>query len=149
MTNQKELIYEVKMQEDGTYLAVANYKGSYKNKPISATIPIDARTYKELKQRVKDITLDFLSDGFGEKIGLYNPKIRLHLQEKLIDYGNKESILIAGNPEGAGYRAISNSKLNLDIYNEDLEILRGELLKRVKESASDRNVEFRLEEVLD
>ncbi|MBU2496749.1 MAG: hypothetical protein KJ767_01675 [Nanoarchaeota archaeon] len=149
MTEQKELIYRITKQEDGTYLAVAKYEGFYKNKLINATIPIDARTYGELKQRVKDATLDFISDGFGEKIGLVNPKIKLLYSELLSNNHDSENILISGNPEGQGYRVISNSNLNLDIYNEDLDVLRENLIEELqKRGYQDKNVEFRLEEVL-
>ncbi|MBU2496989.1 MAG: hypothetical protein KJ767_02940 [Nanoarchaeota archaeon] len=142
----KELNFRV-LRENGLYSASVRYKSKSGSGVVTV---IGAKTYEELKQKVKDATLDFLSDGFGEKIGLVNPKIRLQLQEKLMDYGNKERILIAGNPEGAGYRAISNSRLNLDIYNDDFELLRENLVEELqKRRYQDKNVEFRLEEVLD
>jgi len=137
----KELTFEVSKQEDGWYLASATYgKGS--------GMVTEAEDYTSLKEKIREAIDSHFSDGYAEKVGLSpNPKIRLKLQEELRN-GGKESILIAGNPEGIGYRALCNENLNLSLYHQDLDELKSLILQEAKKQKIEKGINFVLEEVL-
>ncbi|MBU2496991.1 MAG: hypothetical protein KJ767_02950 [Nanoarchaeota archaeon] len=138
----KELIFNVEKQEDGTYLASCEH-----NNGIMLAESLD---YRSLQKEVAKTVKDYIFHGYGKKFGWpENPKIRLIYSELFSNNHDSENILITGNPEGQGYRAVSNSNLNLNMYNEDFDVLRENLIEELQKRECKKNVEFRLEEVLD
>ncbi|MBU2496755.1 MAG: hypothetical protein KJ767_01705 [Nanoarchaeota archaeon] len=139
----EEIKYKIEKRNDGWYLATADLNRG-------GSIIVEAETYSSLKEKILGFTQEHLEFCRANNVPVpENPKIKLLYSELFSNNHDSENILITGNPEGQGYRAVSNSNLNLNMYNEDFDVLREELLQRIQESVNDRNVEFRLEEVLD
>lgn len=139
-----ELVFKVEKQKDGWYLA------STEHRYIGGAT--EAPDYTTLRERVKEAASFLLRDFTEEELIRFelsrNPVIRLKYSEFLISKPEKEKILIAVNPEGVGYRFVSEL-LGLNLYHEDLDTLRNQILDSVKQSPhQDKHIEFTLEEVL-
>ena len=137
-----EIIFQIRRQEDGWYLA----------SPVHERIggATEALDYDTLKEKIKEFLHLSLSDGFHKEVGLpENPPIRLIYSELLFENVQAEKILIAAASENNGYRASCNSYINLDLYHQNLDELKKIISKKIKEQGhDDKHVEFRLEEIL-
>ncbi len=138
----KELVFKVRKQEDGWYLA----------SPVHEKIggATEAQDYKTLKEKVKEFTQLLLSNGFYKEANLpENPQIRLIYSELLFENPEARKILITGNTENGAYRARTNAYVNLDLTNQDLDALREQTVREIQQQGHhDKHVEFKLEEVL-
>jgi hypothetical protein len=139
-----EVTVYVKKQKDGWYLATT---GGNLKKGSFVTEAID---YTTLKKKIREATEFLLRDDYYKELGLpENPQIRLIYSELLFENPEAERILIVGNPESGGYRARTNTLLNLDLYHKNLDDLREHLLQEIQQQDHhDKHVEFKLEEVL-
>ncbi|RLE44155.1 hypothetical protein DRJ16_02785 [Candidatus Woesearchaeota archaeon] len=139
-----EVRVEVKKQKDGWYLATTG------NTLEKGSFVTEAPDYTTLKRKIKEAIKLLLRDGYHKELGLpKDPQIRLVYSELLFKNPEAERILIIGNRESGGYRARTNTLLNLDLYHKNLDGLREQLLKEIQQHGhSDKHVEFKLEEVL-
>lgn len=137
-----EIIFKVRKQEDGWYLASPVHK-----KIGGAT---EAKDYKTLKEKVKESLHLVLSNGFHKEANLpKNPQIRLIYSELLFNNPKAEEIIIVGNSEGTEYRATSDKYINIDLKHRDLEELKKMISQEVKyHGHHNKHVKFRLEEVI-
>lgn len=135
--------YKVRKQEDGWYLATADLGDN-------GSLIVEGEDYASLKQKVLDFTEDHLEFCRRKEIPIpQNLQIRLTYSEFLFENPGAERIFITGNIENGGYRARTHTLLNLDLYHQQLDDLKKQLLKEIQQQGHhDKHVEFRLEEVL-
>lgn len=138
----KELIFNVKKQEDGTYLASCRHG--------NGIILAEGRNYKSLLDEVAETVGGYISEGYDKQFGWAEDlKILLVYSELLFKNPEAEKILITGIPENGGYRVRANTLLSLDLYHSDFDSLREQLLQEIqKQGHHNKHIEFRLEKIL-
>ncbi|MEK6951140.1 MAG: hypothetical protein AABX13_05450 [Nanoarchaeota archaeon] len=138
-----DLIFRVKKQKDGWYLASPVHE-----KLGGAT---EAPDYDTLKERIQEFVRLGLRDDFHKEANLpRQPQIRLLYTELLYANHHAERILIAGNPDGdGGYRIRSDTPLSLNLHHKNFDTLRALLQKELqRQGHHDKHIEFHLEEVI-
>lgn len=139
-----EVIFNVKKQEDGWYLATTQ-----RNLKKGGMVT-EAPDYVTLIKRIREATNFHLRGGYHRELDLpEDPQIRLVYSESLFNNPEAEKILINGSLENGNYRARTNTLLNLDLYHKDFDSLREQVIGEIQQQGHhDKHVEFRLEEVL-
>ncbi|OYT40678.1 hypothetical protein B6U80_02515 [Candidatus Pacearchaeota archaeon ex4484_26] len=139
-----EIKYEIKKKYD-EYVATADLPNG------GGSIIVGAEDYASLKEKIPDLTQEHLEFCRENNIPVpKNPKISLSYNELLFENPDAERILILATQKNGGYRAGTNTLLSLDLYHESFDVLREELIKEIQQQGhQDKQVEFRLEEVLD
>ena len=140
-----EIAFEVSKQEDGYYIATT------KNTLKKGGFVTEAPDYDTLKEKIREGMEFFLEDGYHKELGLSeNPQIRLLYSELLFENPEaKERIIIEGKPIDRGYRATSNTYVNIDLTHLNLEELKKLVSQEIRnQKQQDKEVEFKLEEIL-
>jgi len=139
-----EIKYEIKKKYD-EYVATADLPNG------GGSIIVGAEDYASLKEKIPDLTQEHLEFCRENNIPVpKNPKISLSYNELLFENPDAERILILATQKNGGYRAGTNTLLSLDLYHESFDVLREQLIKQIQQQGhQDKQVEFRLDEVLD
>ncbi len=139
-----EIKYEIKKKYD-EYVATADLPNG------GGSIIVGAEDYASLKEKIPDLTQEHLEFCRENNIPVpKNPKISLSYNELLFENPDAERILILATQKNGGYRAGTNTLLSLDLYHESFDVLREQLIKQIQQQGhQDKQVEFRLEEVLE